>query len=181
MIRSAVGLFAAVVLLVFHPGLGFTQALPAASSLGGYITIGGSFAAYRSPYNNNEVAGYSLFGDVNVTRRFGIEAEGRRLRFDTDQDTRSATYLIGPRISTTWPRFRPYAKVLAGTGQFTFPFAYAKGSYFVIAPGGGLDISVLHGRGFVRVVDFEYQDWRQFTYGSSHPYGVSSGISIRVF
>ena len=174
-------LAAAVLILLLHPARTHGQALPTATRSGGYIAIGGSFAGFRSPYNDRWVAGYSLYADVNVTRRFGVEAEGRRLRFDTGEDTRSATYLIGPRISTTWPRYRPYAKVLAGTGQFTYPFGYAHGSYLVVAPGGGLDVSLLHGRAYLRVIDYEYQIWRQFTYGSSRPYGLSSGISIRVF
>lgn len=172
---------AAVVLLLVQAGHLWGQALPAATGAGRYIAIGGSFAAYRSPYNDREVAGYSAYADVNLTRRFGIEAEARRLRLDTDEDTRSATYLIGPRVSMKWPKYRPYAKALVGTGQFTYPFGYAHGSYFAIAPGAGLDISVLHGRAYLRVIDFEYEAWRQFTFGSARPYGFSSGISVRVF
>jgi hypothetical protein len=185
MIRRA-GVFFAVGALVLLklfliPGLSYGQAIPTATRSGGYIAVGGSIAGYTSPYTAHEVAGYSLFADVNVTRRWGIEGEARRLRFNTDQNMHSATYLVGPRISTTWPKYRPYAKVLVGTGQFNFPFGYAHGSYFTGALGGGLDVNVLHGRAFIRVIDFEYQGWKDFQTGSARPYGLSSGISIRVF
>jgi len=32
----------------------------------------------------------------------------------------------------------------------------------------------------VRIVDFEYQMWHNFPYGSLRPYGVSAGISFRI-
>jgi hypothetical protein len=74
----------------------------------------------------------------------------------------------------------PFVKVLAGIGHFEFPYRYATGNYFVIAPGAGVDFA-LNRRLKVRVVQLEYQSWPQFTYGNLHSYGISSGISVRIF
>jgi hypothetical protein len=66
-------------------------------------------------------------------------------------------------------------KGLAGIGKFNFPYNYAKGRYFVIAGGGGLDYRInprLSVRG-----DFEYQYWPQFTFGPMSSGGAS--ISLR--
>ena len=32
----------------------------------------------------------------------------------------------------------------------------------------------------LRAIDAEYQFWPQFTYGSLHPYGIGTGIIIRL-
>ena len=32
----------------------------------------------------------------------------------------------------------------------------------------------------LRAIDFEYQHWPQFPFGSFSPYGISSGIRVRV-
>jgi hypothetical protein len=32
----------------------------------------------------------------------------------------------------------------------------------------------------VRVVDVEYQLWRNFPYGNLRPYGISAGLSLRL-
>jgi hypothetical protein len=33
----------------------------------------------------------------------------------------------------------------------------------------------------IRLIDVEYQQWLQFTFGTIVPYGISFGISYRVF
>lgn len=157
------------------------QALPTATRSGGYISVGGTFSGYQSLYNKTQVAGGTVYADANLTRRLGLEGEARFLRLHTQSDTRTSTYLVGPRISTSWPRYRPYVKGLVGMGKFTFPYNYAQGSYFVVAPGAGLEIPVMNGRVNLRVVDFEYQAWRGFNFGRARPYGFSTGLSVRVF
>ena len=71
-------------------------------------------------------------------------------------------------------------KALAGVGEFNFPYNYATGSYLVVAPGGGLDYRI-NRLIRIRVADFEYQLWPQFTYGSMSSFGVSTGIRVRIF
>jgi hypothetical protein len=73
----------------------------------------------------------------------------------------------------------PYAKILVGGGRFDFPFNYGTGNYFVVAPGAGVDLRLGH-RIQLRLVDYEYQLWPGFTFGSIHPYGVSAGISYQI-
>ena len=157
------------------------QAIPAATGPGSYLKVGVAVDGYHLPYGEQRVAGITGLLDANLTQRFGLEAEASTLRFGARADTRANTYLIGPRVSILRGTLQPYAKILFGRGDFTFPYDYADGSYPVIAPGGGLDIRVLHGRAYIRAIDFEYQDWRDFTFGASHPYGVSAGVSVRIF
>ena len=75
---------------------------------------------------------------------------------------------------------RPYVKFLVGAGKITLPAGYAQGTFFTYAPGGGVDY-IAGDRLTIRVVDFEYQLWPGFSsYGELRPYGISSGISIRL-
>ena len=157
------------------------QAEYAANGPGSYLSLGVTASGFESDYGQRKIGGVSVFLDANVYRRIGVEVEARQLRFHTDEDVRESTYLAGPKISTHGRTWRPYAKLLLGRGEFNFPFNYATGGYFVIAPGAGLDWRVAHSRLMVRLVDFEYQDWPQFSFGSIHPYGASAGFSIRLF
>jgi len=157
------------------------QAIAAANGPGSYVAVGATGSAYQSDYGQHQIVGGALFLDANLYRRIGIEAEARYLRIHSDEDISQASYLIGPKISTHTRNLRPYAKLLIGRGQFNFPFNYAEGSYFVVAPGAGLDWRIGEGRISVRIIDIEYQDWLFFTFGSLHPYGASTGLSIRVF
>jgi hypothetical protein len=157
------------------------QAVYTADGPGSYVSVGVTVSGFESDYGQRLLGGASVFVDANLYRRIGVELEARQSRFHSDEDLRESTYLAGPKISTHGLNWRPYAKLLVGRGQFNFPFNYATGSYFVIAPGAGLDWRVGHSRLLVRLVDFEYQVWPQFSFGAIHPYGVSTGISVRVF
>jgi hypothetical protein len=55
---------------------------------------------------------------------------------------------------------------------------YADGSYFVLAPGGGVNLALGRSRYSVRLVDFEYQWWLNFPFGTLRPYGASTGIAV---
>ena len=123
----------------------------------------------------------TLFVDANLYRRIGVEFEARRLNFHTSEDVKENTYLAGVKISTNPRSLRPYVKLLAGRGTLDFPFHYAVGSYFVVAPAAGLDWHLGASRWSVRVADFQYQIWPQFSFGELHPYGISSGVSYDLF
>lgn len=167
---------------VFFSGSGLkAQAIYAGKGPGTYITVGATASGYESDYGKTLLGGATIYADANLYRRIGVEAEGRFLRYRSPNDLRETMYLVGPKISSNARSIRPYGKFLVGRGEFNFPFNYATGSYFVMAPGAGLDWRVGHSRWMVRVVDFEYQLWPQFSYGALHPYGASSGISFRVF
>lgn len=155
------------------------QAKYAGTGPGSLVTVGVTASGFQSSYGHQYLGGVGGYVDANVTWRLGIEGEARFLRFHEQADTYETTYLIGPRVSFGKHRWNPYAKVLVGMGKFNFPYDYGYGSYFVVAPGAGVDLR-LNRRVRLRLVDFEYQEWPQFTFGAIQPYGVSAGISFAV-
>ena len=156
------------------------QEIYAAKGPGSYVSVGATFSGFDSAYGQQHLGGATVFVDANLYRRFGVEAEARTLNLHTQESLRQSTYLLGPRFSSHGGLIRPYVALLAGRGTMRFPFDYAQGSYFVVQPGTGLDVQAGHSRVTVRVFDFEYQYWQGFTFGPMHPYGISSGISVRV-
>jgi len=157
------------------------QAVYTATGPGTYVSVGVTASAFQQDYGHHYIGGLTLFANANLTRHFGVEAEFRDLVAHTQEDVKERTYLAGVRYSVLTRTWRPYLKLLAGRGDLDFPFHYAKGSYFVIAPGAGLDLHIPNTRLSFRAVDVEYQLWPQFTFGELHPYGVSSGLSFQVF
>ena len=158
------------------------QASYAATGPGSYITLGATFAGFNSgQYGNTLIAGGTLFLDANLYRRVGIEAEARELNLHETEGLRETNYLIGPKLSLKGRRLRPYAKLLVGRGDFRFPFGYAYGKYFMLAPGAGIDWRVNHSRFSLRLLDVEYQVWPDFKpFGEIHPYGASAGFSYQI-
>ena len=155
------------------------QARPAATGPGSNISVGYEFSGYRNPYGQRDLAGYGVYVDVNPTWRYGIEAEGRTLKLNADEGVTLKNYLVGLKVAALPGRFSPYGKFLVGAGHIQFPFQYAEGTYFTYVPGAGLDIH-LTDHISVRPVDFEYQMWQNFNFGTYRPYGVSAGITIRL-
>lgn len=157
------------------------QALYAGTGPGSYIAVGATGSAFNSDFGKRLIVGGTLYLDANLYRRVGVEVEARTLRFRNDTGLRETTYLVGPRVTAFRGNLRPYAKILVGRGHFRFPYGDAHGSYYVAAPGAGIDYRLPRTRVIFRVVDFECQLWPGFAFGALHPYGVSSGFSIRLF
>ena len=177
--RSVSSLLSLAVLSILTVAPSHGQAKPAGTGPGSIVTVGAMASGFKLDYGDRYLGGYGAYVDFNPTWRYGIEGEARLLRFNQEFNVHDSTYLVGPRVSFSPHKINPYVKVLVGLGHFNFPFNYATGSYFVIAPGAGVDYRVSE-RFRVRVVDFEYQEWPQFTFGAIHPYGISSGISFSV-
>jgi hypothetical protein len=171
--------FALLCLAAALPRTARAQALPTASGLGSFATVGSGISAYQADYGQRVLGASMVYADVHPTWRFGIEGEARFLRYHTSEDVTQSTYLVGPHVYINPHDVRPYVKMLVGAARMQFPFKYAQGTYFVLAPGGGVDYMV-NDRLTLRVIDFEFQDWPQFTYGTLHPYGLSAGFSIRL-
>ena len=156
------------------------QAVQSADAGGLMLSVGGTASGYYVQYGETKLLGVSAFVDADTRRHFGVEGEARWLQFHQTNDLHYATYMAGPRYYREIGRFQPYVKALAGVGEFNFPYNYATGSYLVVAPGGGLDYRI-NRLIRIRVADFEYQLWPQFTYGSMSSFGVSTGIRVRIF
>lgn len=156
------------------------QAIPAGVGPGPHVMAGGGYSLFESDYGKRKLGGVTVWADANITYRWGLEAEARWLRQNKDPNgSDQSTYLAGPRYSILTHNLRPYAKTLVGIGHFNFPFGYASGNYLVVAPGGGVEWH--HKRFALKLVDVEYQMWPQFSYGALHPYGVSAGITFRLW
>jgi hypothetical protein len=163
-----------------HGNIAIAQAVPSADRGGATLWAGGTASGYYVGYGGQKLVGVTAFVDADTLRHIGIEGEARWLVFHQTNDVHVATYTGGLRYWREYGRFQPYVKGLAGLGQFNFPYNYATGNFLVVAPGGGLDYRLTH-RIRLRAVDFEYQIWPQFTYGSMSAYGVSTGIRVRIF
>lgn len=161
-------------------GHAWAQVVPSAVGPGAYVAVGAGVSGFQSVYGQRDLAGGFLYADVHPQWRVGFEGEARFLRFHTAQDVTESNYVAGVRVRVFHAhRLEPYAKFLAGVGRITLPFGNAHGSFLAYAPGAGLDIALNHNVS-VRAIDFEYQHWPQFPYGSFSPYGISSGIRVRV-
>lgn len=180
LLRHVVSNAVLITLFLLASNRGQAQAKYTATGPGSYIQLGLTFSGFNSQYGQRLVAGPGGFLDAHLYRRLGVEAEVRSLDLHTNEGVRQSTYLVGPKLTILPHRFRPFVKLLAGRGDFRFPFGYAQGSYFVVAPGGGLDYRLGESRWSLRVVDVEYQVWPGFTFGELKTYGASTGVTYRI-
>jgi hypothetical protein len=160
--------------------LASAQVAPSAYRAGDSLSVGGAIDASREGYADHKLLGASVWVDANLTPHYGAEAEITWMNFHQQQNLHYELYMGGPRYSfRDFGRWRPYAKFLVGNGQFNFPFNEAHGGYLVLAPGGGVEFR-LTPKWRLRVADFEYQDWPQFTYGSISSWQGSAGIRYTI-
>ena len=102
------------------------------------------------------------------------------LQLNTERQVTGTNYLAGVAGIFHRPaRLELYVKVLVGAGRITLPFNYAHGTFLPYAAGGGFVYS-LSDRWTLRVADLEMQRWTGFPYGNFQPYGITSGISLRL-
>jgi hypothetical protein len=138
------------------------QAVPMATRLGS-AQIGAGFSFAIPDYGPTYIKGYTIYGDVDLWRRVGIEADVHQVNVFTATDIGEDTYLIGPRFSIIRQgRVNAYAKVLGGLGRFE----YQEGTYRpthtdtfgVFAVGGGIDFRASRHIN-IRAIDIEAQKW----------------------
>jgi hypothetical protein len=175
-----VQVLALVVLVLFGSDSSGGQACPTATGTGMYLAIGGAISQFEGDYGLRKIAGGTVYMDANPYRRYGLEAEIRKLQYSNSPGMNQITYLGGPKVSFRSHGVVPYAKMLVGIGIFDFPYHYGRGDYLALAPGAGLDLN-MGNRIRIRLIDVEYQDWSQFTFGTLHPYGASIGVSYQIF
>ncbi|HVG28023.1 MAG TPA: hypothetical protein VM865_10495 [Acidobacteriaceae bacterium] len=156
------------------------QALSTAGGPGTSVALGGGPTVFQADYGRRILGGGLIFADIHPHWRFGLEAEARFLRLHTTEQVTETNFLLGPRVLLLPPaRWQPYAKFLVGDGHINLPFGYARGDFLALVPGAGLDIA-LNSTVTIRALDVEYQLWRDFPYGNLRPYGVSTGLSLRL-
>jgi hypothetical protein len=153
------------------------------------LSVGGSFSYFDASYGSIKSAGLGTFIDYSplLAGKLGVEGEGRWLMFGGPNSFSEYNYLAGPRYHfyDKSEKYKPYAKFLVGAGEINFPYGLAHGGYFVMAPGGGIDIS-LNQHWKVRA-DYEFQFWPGapgipgIQSGSFHPNGVTVGFVYRLF
>ena len=170
---------AAICLVTASAALG--QVVPAARANGLSLSVGDTVSFFHLQY------GAERLGWIVGVRRFGYQAAlGHRRRGPLahlqshgrrpgrDVPGRPAVFL------ECGSRFRIYGKGLVGVGKFTFIDNSAQGTYFVVAPGEGVDFKI--NRHFQwRLAEFEYQYWPGFPTKALSTAGVSSGIRYTIF
>lgn len=161
-------------------GLAAAQVRYAGDKGGLTVSAGATGTGYYVQYGERKMAGITGFVDADTRRRLGIEAEGRWIEFNQSANVHVETYSIGVRYHFNTGRFQPYAKGLAGFGNFNFPYNLATGRYFVWTAGGGVDYT-LSRRIQIRAADVEYQGWPQFTFGNMTTLSGSVGLRVRIF
>ena len=181
--RARAGAIRALAILALAAGLASlaqAQADPSGDQGGLGIFAGATGTGSYVQYGERKMFGVTGFVDADGRKRLGIEAEGQWVEFHQSSDVHIETYSIGARYHFIEGRFQPYVKGLAGFGDFNFPYNLATGRFLVVTGGGGLDIR-LSRRIYIRAVDFEYQTWPQFTFGTMTTLNASAGVRVRVF
>jgi len=182
-LRSGTGLsfvFAVLTIWLGIAGSAHGQVVPSGDAGRLLITAGGTASGYYLQYGARTMVGVTGFVDFDSRSPFGVELEGRWLEWNQTANVHAETYSIGPRYHRNIGKLQPYAKGMAGYGNFNFPYNLGQGRYLIVTAGGGLDYH-LTDRIYIRAADVEYQFWPQFTYGAMNSIGVSSGIRVRVF
>jgi opacity protein-like surface antigen len=179
--------FILVVLLLFSL-CASAQVAPSAYRNRASLTAGGYYSYFDTDYTSYRMTGVGAYADLapGFLGRLEVEGESRWLIFRAPHDFSEYTYLIGPRYKLpVHKRLQLYAKLLMGAGEVNFPFQLAHGSYFALAPGGGVDF-VATRRWRLRA-DYEYQIWPGalgipgIPSSALKPNGVSAGFSYRIF
>lgn len=177
--RIARALIGAAVILV-GANASLAQVVASAVGPGAYVALGTGVSGFQAVYGQRYLGGGLIYADVHPQWRVGLEGEARFLRFHTSEHVTETNYIGGPRVLVLRSHdVELYAKFLIGMGRITLPFDQAHGSFLAYVPGGGVDIALNH-YVTLRAIDFEYEHWPQFPFGSFSPYGISSGIRVRV-
>ena len=141
------------------------QAVPMASRLGS-VQVGAGFSFAVPDYGGTYIKGYTVYGDADLWRRVGIEADVHQINVWTPTDIGEDTYLIGPRFSLIRQgRVNAYAKVLGGIGRFEYQDGTYQPSHTdtfgVFAVGGGIDFRASRHVN-IRAIDIEAQKWPNY-------------------
>jgi hypothetical protein len=177
-VRVAEGWLASLLMALSVAGA-CAQARETAGGPGASIAAGGGLSIFQAVYGQRDLGGGFAFVDFSPHWRFNLEAEARYLRVHSAEEVTEQNYLLGARALITSGRERVYVKFLAGDGHIEMPFEYGRGNFLALVPGAGVEMD-LNEITTLRIVDFEYQMWQNFPFGTMRPYGISTAISFRL-
>ena len=140
------------------------------------IQVGAGFAALVPDYTPGTILGFSGWADYDFSRYVGVEFSTHLGEFITPGDISENSYTLGPRFSYRHARLTVYGKALVGRATITNLNFNLSSSYNIYAFGGGLEYRLLH-KINVRVIDFEHQQWPDFTPHALSPSAVTIGVS----
>jgi opacity protein-like surface antigen len=150
------------------------QALPTASRAGD-AQIGIAYALGHPDYPPTSFQGIGAYADFSFRPSFGIEAEFHQINHTGGYPSYQRTYEAGARYLRAYGPFVPYAKIMAGRGDFEYPFAETTLGYNLYAAGAGLDFNLA---GPLRLrAEYEFQHWFGFQNTSLDPQIVTIGLA----
>jgi hypothetical protein len=169
-------------LLLASARIACAQTTPAGHRGELHLSAGGTGSFDTIQYGSRQMYGVGAFVDAESTGHFGLEAEGRWIEFPSQLDNVHAeTYSIGGRyhwvLTNHW---QPYVKGLIGFGNFNYAYGLGQDHDLVVTEGGGMDFHWTR-RVYLRVADFEYQEWPEAHYGNLTPLNLSAGLKVRIF
>jgi opacity protein-like surface antigen len=175
MVGRRIFLFFSVLAVSF---LSHAQALPTATGVGISFQGGAGVSFVNTDYITQYVKGVSIFASADLSSGIGVAVEYNDNNVLTPQDFGETSFMGGIRFTVKKHSFRPYVKALAGVGAVHFSQGYyrtsSSQSSFAVGLGAGVDYRVSQ-HFFVRAIDFEYQDWRNFPPNGLSPYVITIG------
>jgi Outer membrane protein beta-barrel domain len=168
------------------PLAAFGQVAPSAQGGNSSVWVGGEVSSFNPDYDARQrLVGIGALVDYNLKPKYGVEFEGRWLKWRGDGDQTQSDYLGGVRYRFfQYQRFGFNAKFLLGGIWIDYPFGAGTGSYFAYAPGAFVDYR-LSRRLSVRG-DYEYQiipsapGFPGFPSHGLSPNGFSAGVTYRI-
>lgn len=157
------------------------QAVPTATKSGG-LQVGAGYVRANPDYSPKLFNGFAVYGDVDLWKHFGLEAEFHRVATASTINISETTYELGGRYRLPFGPISPYVKLMGGGGSFNFSnnsqngiYGNQNGTYGMFAGGGGIDFRVI--RNITFRADYEYQRWGSFPPRGLQPSLATIGVA----
>ena len=166
-------------LLVLHPSLQGQATSTASRSSRIQAGVGGMYLNNDFSVHSNQ--GLALWGDFDLNRFVGVEAEVLLGGLISQDDINMTTYQIGPRLSYHRGKFTYYGKFLFGRGIIgsQLPKHETSSTYNIHEFGGGFEYQI--SRHFnIRALDAGFQKWPDFEPHTLSPFAISAGVMYTI-
>jgi hypothetical protein len=163
------------------------QVAPAASGRYARIWVGAEYSNFNPDWGIPRLPGYTIFTDIALFRRYGLEGEARILNLTKPDGLTEKSFVAGPYYQAVrWHGLSANVKLLIGVGDVNYTSDIGYGSYFAYAPGAVAEYRV--GRRWKARFDYE----REYLPAAPNlgpgfpnhglvPSGYSGGLAYRVF